>query len=181
MNLVDALLRRYEQVVSGPWDDGLAGQQKVWFAVYEPEQERRLRLRVLEFEQLTRQAGHEWSLIDVTDSFGRWLEGEEYRDAYFEDPEILADRMDDFAQFVADEVTARLDAAGDDDVVGLLGVGALFGLTSVSKLVQDVAPRIHGRLLVFFPGSYSGSTYRLLDARDGWNYLAVPITAQQEG
>ena len=27
-----------------------------------------------------------------------------------------------------------------------------------------------------FPGHVDGSNYRLLDARDGWNYLAVPIT-----
>jgi len=36
---------------------------------------------------------------------------------------------------------------------------------------------IRGRLLVFFPGVYEQDNYRLLDARDGWNYLAIPITA----
>ena len=36
---------------------------------------------------------------------------------------------------------------------------------------------IQGRLLVFFPGVYEQDNYRLLDARDGWNYHAVPITA----
>jgi len=35
---------------------------------------------------------------------------------------------------------------------------------------------IAGRLLVFFPGEHEGNSYRLLDARDGWNYLAIPIT-----
>jgi len=76
-------------------------------------------------------------------------------------------------------VTATLDDADVDDqtVVAVLGVGALFGLTRVASLMEAVAPRIRGRLLVFFPGSYDGSVYRLLDARDGWNYLAVPITA----
>jgi len=33
--------------------------------------------------------------------------------------------------------------------------------------------------LVFFPGERDGSNYRLLDARDGWNYLATPIAAQE--
>jgi len=28
---------------------------------------------------------------------------------------------------------------------------------------------------VFFPGEHEGNSYRLLDARDGWNYLAVPL------
>jgi hypothetical protein len=35
---------------------------------------------------------------------------------------------------------------------------------------------IRGRLVIFFPGEYDSNNYRLLDARDGWNYLAVPIT-----
>ena len=30
-------------------------------------------------------------------------------------------------------------------------------------------------LLVFFPGEREANTYRFLGARDGWNYLAVPI------
>jgi hypothetical protein len=39
-----------------------------------------------------------------------------------------------------------------------------------------VVKDIRGRLVVFFPGEYEDNNYRLLDARDGWNYLAVPIT-----
>ena len=35
---------------------------------------------------------------------------------------------------------------------------------------------VSGRLLIFFPGEHQGNSYRLLDARDGWNYLATPIT-----
>ena len=40
---------------------------------------------------------------------------------------------------------------------------------------------IQGRLAVFFPGAYAQNHYRLLDARDGWNYLAVPITLHSAG
>jgi len=58
------------------------------------------------------------------------------------------------------------------------GLGSLFGITSVSALIEAVAGNIRGRLLVFFPGHYEGNNYRLLDARDGWNYLAVPITTK---
>jgi hypothetical protein len=178
---VEALIKRYEQVVSTPWDEGLAGPQRVWFVIYDPDQERRVRLRIEEFARATREAGKGWTLVDITDSFGRWMANEEYRDAYFEDPELLADKMPEFTDAVAAEVVQALAApdVDGDTVVGLLGVGSLFGLTRVSALVEKIAPRIPGRLLVFFPGSYSGSTYRLLDARDGWNYLALPITAQQ--
>ena len=38
---------------------------------------------------------------------------------------------------------------------------------------------VQGRLLVLFPGEYENNNYRLLDARPGWNYQAVPITANQ--
>ena len=38
-----------------------------------------------------------------------------------------------------------------------------------------------GRLVVFFPGQYEQNNYRLLDARDGWNYMAVPISLHSAG
>jgi len=50
----------------------------------------------------------------------------------------------------------------------------------VSSVVEGVKESVQGRLLVFFPGEHhpENHTYRLLDARDGWNYLAVPLLAQ---
>jgi hypothetical protein len=65
--------------------------------------------------------------------------------------------------------------------VAVFGVGALFGFTRVSRVLKLVEPYIRGRLVVFFPGVYDQNNYRLLDARDGWNYLAVPITAHSSG
>ena len=46
--------------------------------------------------------------------------------------------------------------------------------------MDNLAPKEKRRLLVFFPGSYEDNNYRLLDGYDGWNYLAVPITADKE-
>ncbi|HID20977.1 MAG TPA: DUF1788 domain-containing protein, partial [Planctomycetaceae bacterium] len=63
-----------------------------------------------------------------------------------------------------------------DTVVGVLGVACLYGFTRVSLVLKEVVQDIRGRLVVFFPGEYEDNNYRLLDARDGWNYLAVPIT-----
>ena len=62
-------------------------------------------------------------------------------------------------------------------MVALLGVGALFGLARVSSIIEGIKGGVDGRLLVFFPGEHHPEThaYRLLDARDGWNYLAVPL------
>ena len=64
-------------------------------------------------------------------------------------------------------------------LLAALGVAGLFGFIRVSELMDAVDDAIRGRLLVFFPGEYDGNIYRLLDARDGWNYLAVPITAAE--
>ena len=68
------------------------------------------------------------------------------------------------------------DNVGPDTVVALIGVGALFGLARASHLIEVVNGDVRGRLVVFFPGEVEGNNYRLLGARDGWSYLAVPIT-----
>jgi hypothetical protein len=66
-------------------------------------------------------------------------------------------------------------------VLGLVGVAALYGFLRVSELIRDVEADVQGRLVVFFPGLKDGSVYRLLDARDGWNYLANCITLHGTG
>ena len=67
----------------------------------------------------------------------------------------------------------------DQTVVAVFGVASLFGFARVSELMKEVETSIRGRIVIFFPGEYESNNYRLLDARDGWNYLAVPITAHE--
>ena len=179
MSEVEGLLANYSRFVRLPWDRSLAGPQKVWFALHDPAQERRLRLRLEEFRLATLAAGHGWVPFDLTDAFARWMAHQEYRDAYFAEPELLTDRLGEFLDALVAEVEAVLTGPEADDaaVVAVTGLAALFGLTRGSALIERVAPRVCGRLLVFFPGHHEGSNYRLLDARDGWNYLAIPITA----
>jgi hypothetical protein len=69
----------------------------------------------------------------------------------------------------------ELGACGRSDVLALDGCGSLFGIAHVSALIDKVADEIPGRLLVAFPGKHAAGVYRLLDARDGWNYHAIPI------
>ncbi len=152
----------------------------MWFAVYEPSQERRLRLHLDLFALATREVGHHWLHCDLTAAFSRWMAQQDYRDAYFEAPEDLPNPHPGFEVFVADEVKAVLAKADENTVVAVSGVASLFGFMRVSELMSRVATTIPGRLLVFFPGDYSESHYRLLDARDGWNYHAVPITAASD-
>ena len=183
MNEIQALTQAYERFVKLPWDSNLAGPQKVWFVIYTPEQERRLRLHISDFEMATIRARHTWKLVDLTDSFAEWMANHEYRDAYFESPDDMDLALQDFADSVAHKVTDELTATNVDEntVVAIAGVASLFGLAKASELMNVVAEHIRGRLLVFFPGQRDGNNYRLLDARDGWNYLAVPITANDEG
>jgi hypothetical protein len=182
---VTKLVSAYRQHLTVPWQAGLAAIQRVIFAVYDKADELRLRANVGEFELVTQQAGKQWLLLDVTNAFPDWMAAQEYRDAYFESPEDLAGyQTGELTEFVVDLNTtlkARIIAeAGPETVVAVLGVGALFGLARVSSVVEGIKEAVQGRLLVFFPGEYhpENHTYRLLDARDGWNYLAVPLLAQ---
>lgn len=182
MGQIESLLDAYSRFVSIPWNRSLSGAERVWMVIYPPREERRLRMRIDEFQTETRKAGHTWRLEDLTDAFPNWLADNDYRETYFEEPDLLDPALEKFAASLGKSVGASLSADGvtDSTVVALLGVGALFGLTRVSYLLEQVESQIRGRLLVFFPGERHGSNYRLLDGRDGWNYRATPITAHEE-
>jgi hypothetical protein len=182
---VAKLVSAYRQHLTVPWQADLAAIQRVIFAIYDKADELRLRANVEEFALATQHAGKQWLLLDITHAFPEWMAAQEYRDAYFEFPEDLAGYpTGELIEFIADlnaTLKARIRAeAGPDTVVALLGVGTLFGLARVSSVVEGIKEAIQGRLLVFFPGEYhpENHSYRLLDARDGWNYLAVPLLAQ---
>ena len=182
---VAKLVGAYREHISVPWAGGLAAIQRVIFAVYDKVDELRLRANLEEFALATQQAGKQWLLLDLTNAFPEWMASQEYRDAYFESPEDLAGyQSGELTEFVAD-LTAKLKnrisaEAGSDTVVALMGVGTLFGLARVSSVVEGIKEAVEGRLVVFFPGEHhpENHTYRLLDARDGWNYLAVPLLAK---
>jgi hypothetical protein len=175
---IDALIAAYGRFVRHPWKQNIAGPQRVWMVVYGPAQERRLRHRLAEFELATKQGGHGWHLHDLTDAFPIWLGRHEYAQSYFEDPEVLSSALPDFVSAVVEQVTTALESSDEDDVAAFLGAGALFPFCRVSEVIEKVHGSIPGRMLVFFPGEYSNNVYRLLNARDGWNYMAVPITAE---
>ena len=87
----------------------------------------------------------------------------------------------EFREEVARRLRARLDAAGENEVVAVLGVASLYGFLRVSEAIRSVEQAIRGRLVVFFPGTKNENNYRLLDARDGWNYLAQGVTLHGGG
>ena len=106
---------------------------------------------------------------------------DEYRDAYFENPSLLELKLEsEFRDVCAQRLCAVLEEAGENDVTALLGVASLYGFLRVSDLVRAAEPAIRGRLVVFFPGTKNENNFRLLDARDGWNYLAQAITTHEQ-
>jgi len=182
MGRVEELAAVYQHHLGVPWQRTLSGAQRVVLVVYEKEMERVLRARIGEFEQATRRGGRGWKLVDCTTWFAEWMANSDYRDAYFEDPALLGMKLDgEFRPAVIRRLTAELEGAGENTVVALLGVAALFGLVRVSELIRQVEQSIRGRLVVFFPGTKNENNYRLLDARDGWNYLASGITLHGGG
>jgi hypothetical protein len=183
MGRIDRLAERYKRHIALPWQKDLAGAQRAIFIVYDKNDERRLRARKELFELATREAGHGWLGCDLTRVFAQWMAGTEYRESYFESPEDLELKVkSEFLEHVAEHVRQVLLApnAGDNSVVGVFGVASLYGFIKLSKVMERVEKDIKGRLVVFFPGEYENSNYRLLDARDGWNYLAVPITLRED-
>lgn len=183
MSYVDDLLSAYSKFVALPWQKTLAPPQRVWMAVYPPEHELRLRLHIPAFKTAT--ADHPWALIDLTSSFEVWMAEHAYRDAYFEDPALLETALPALFDHLVEDVRAQLEShSAEDGVVGLLGVGTMFGLgdaLKVSALLNAVNEAIGGRLLVFFPGDVENNRFRLLDARDGWDYMAVVIKPDGSG
>ncbi len=182
MGRIEDLAAVYQHHVSAPWQRTVAGAQRVMMVVYEKELERTLRARIGEFEQATVRSGHGWKLVDCTNWFSAWMVRDDYRDAYFEDPSLLGMKLEgEFRRDVARKLADELEAADDNTVVALLGVGSLYGFLRVSELIREVEQSIHGRLVVLFPGTKNENNYRLLDARDGWNYLASGITLHGGG
>jgi hypothetical protein len=181
MGRIDQLAEKLKQHLLIPWQATVSGAQRVILVVYEPQAERSVRGKLDLFEHSVCEAGRKWHALDLSSIFAHWLGDDEYRDAYFENPEDLTLKIEaEFPTFVAKHVQRHLEHYQNDEraVSAIYGVAALFGFTHLSRLLHDVEPYIQkGRVVVFFPGQKDGNNYRLLDARDGYNYLAVPITA----
>lgn len=182
MNRVERLAQSYGQYIAVPWRDDIAPAQKVLFCVYSEADELRLRARIDEFKLATRNAGHEWCVFDLTDTFADWLVKQRYAKSYFERPQLLTTLLSGYLEFIHEDFKRFLDEnrAGANTVVAIKGAGSLFGFLRVKDVIDKFTPLIQGRMAVFFPGTFENNNYRLLDAYDGWNYLAVPIVADKQ-
>ena len=94
---------------------------------------------------------------------------------------LLGSLEGEFKDHVANRLIEKLRLGDEKSVVAVIGTASLYGFIKISELVRSVEQSVRGRLVIFFPGTKDENNYRLLDARDGWNYLANGITLHKRG
>lgn len=180
MGRIEQLSKKFEDHISLPWAQNLAPSERTQFIVYPKEEERRLRAKREMFQQACEKNGHGWKWVDLDNVFATWMATQDYATDYFSYPEDLRQKLDtDFTNYVAGVIRQTLVTATAIDAVGVFGVGTLFGFVHVSAVLKRLEADIPGRLVLFFPGTYDKNVYRLLDARDGWGYMSLPITLNE--
>lgn len=175
MNTFDDILTAYIRQVQLPWAEDTPPAGRVWVVWYEKSLQKRFTGRLGEFEHATLRAGHGWRHVNFSSWLGKWIVGHEFFDALVNQPKELRGLLPDIEEELVATLKLELNACTSKDVLAVDGCGALFGIARVSNLISRVADAIPGRLLIGFPGKHAGGVYRLLDARDGWNYHAIPI------
>jgi hypothetical protein len=172
---VEELLGDFRKRLTIPWRDDEPPAGRVWILWYDKAQERRIRGRLREFRLAAEEAGKGWREYDLAPRFGTWVAQQPWLERLATRPGSLSTVIPQFEDQLVESVKAELAACSRNHILALTGAASLFGLTRVSALIDRVVASVPGRLLLTFPGTYEGGIYRLLDARDGWNYLAVPI------
>jgi hypothetical protein len=178
MNYIERLDQGLKHQLRQPWSQDRSGGERVWFLVFDPDKLRSVMANRELFRQTTEAAGKRWAEIDLSTAFGTWMQQHRYAERYFARPSRAHTIIDDFAEALVLQIRERMQELAIDDqtLLVITGTESLFGISKVSHITRLIEDDVPGRLLVFFPGEYSEPQYRFLDARDGWNYLAVPIT-----
>ena len=175
MTSFDEILAAYAKTVQLPWAADTPPVGRVWIVWYDKGLQRRFTGRLGDFEAATIKTGRRWHLVDLSQRFGRWVAQHELFDALVLQPKEIRGLLPEFEAALVADVKDALSDCAPNSVLAINGCGALFGVASVSTLISRVSDHIPGRLLIGFPGKHAGGVYRLLDARDGWNYHAIPI------
>jgi len=183
MSRVSDLVDAYAADLSLSWNTRLSGGERVRMLVYPPEMERVMRAALPKMELATAQAGHGWSVIDITDEFGTWIATHRHAQAFFEEPTELTPAIGEkFKTELVAKLREQLSAAPGNDVVAIVGIGSIFPFLSAAGVIKTIDEVVTGRLLVLFPGTHDpdNHSFRLLDARDGFDYRARVINPQKE-
>jgi hypothetical protein len=139
MSAIDRLLSNYSRQVRLPWSATASGKQRVWFAVYPPAEERRVRARLPQFEAPTLEANHGWVTVDLTRVLPEWISVHEYREAIFKQPEHFSPNSE-LEVLAAERVrqTCSREEADAGGVVAVTGLASLFDFMRVSSLIERV-------------------------------------------
>lgn len=183
MSRVSDLVEAYATELTLPWRSGLSGGERVWMLVYPPDMERTMRAAIPKLELATGQSGHGWTVSDITDELGAWIATHRYAEAFFEEPtDFTPAIIDKFEAELVAKVREQIATAPESDVVALVGIGSIFPFLRASSVIKAIDDEVRGRLLVLFPGLHDPEThsYRLLDARDGFDYRARVIDPQKD-
>ena len=175
MNSFDDILGAYARQIQLPWADDTPPAGRVWIVWFEKALQRRFTGRLGEFQHATVKAGHGWRQLNLSPWFGNWIARHEFFEALVQQPKELRGILPDIEEELIKTLKGELKNCSVNDVLAVDGCGSLFGIGRISTLISRIADAIPGRLLIGFPGKHAGGVYRLLDARDGWNYHAIPI------
>src|SRR3954471_15587668 len=139
MGRIDHLLANYRRQLSLPLRVGLPLSQRVWFAVYPPEEERRLTNRFDDFEIATKEAQLWWKRVDLTTAFADWVDtfDKEERELCLANPEIIESYSDPgFRDFICARIAEAIAAAPltppDRTVFAITGLMDLYDFVHVS-------------------------------------------------
>jgi hypothetical protein len=123
-----------------------------WLAVYDKEDERKLRLRLGLFEEATVNTGHKWKAIDLTDAFANWMfspQTASVSEQFFKSPKLLDDgTLGRFNASIVNDIKLALAELPDPEntVLALYGIASLFGFLKISEILPMVERELKGRL-----------------------------------
>lgn len=177
MTYVDRLIEGLKQQLRLPWSQDKSGAERIWFLVFEPDRLRSVLARKDALRLAVEAADKRWEEIDISNAFGVWMANHRYADRYFARPQLASTITEDFVKHLVADIKREICKRQIDEqtLLVLTGTESLYGITKLAHTIRLLEDAIQGRLLVFFPGEYRDQHYRFLDARDGWNYLAIPI------
>lgn len=97
--------------------------------MYDPAEQRKVDLRLGDFETATLKARKKWKGISLKNCFPSWMANHEYREDYFKNPEYIVDQLEaafiPFAiQFLKDEL--KKIEQDQDTLITIKDVSALF-------------------------------------------------------
>jgi hypothetical protein len=184
MSKIDSLIESYRRHISMPYRKEKDLTQRTWIAVYPPEDELRLRSKIDEFEIATKDSGHRWQTIDFNHAIADWLDSvpeQKKKECLADDANTTDLANPQFKKYLSNRILSCIQACPvevvDKTVFAILGAMGIYDFAYISEVFEFLPKNLPGNLLLFFPGEKEENIYKFLNARKGWNYMAVPILA----